>query len=312
MEKILLTGGTGTFGKAFIEWFLREITSGVLTIFSRDEYKQYQLKKKYNSKRLQFIVGDVRDKRALMKATYGQDYVIHAAALKQVNTLEYYPYEGVKTNLMGTENVILACLENNIRKAVLLSTDKAVEPVNAYGMSKALAEKLWAVANTYGSTKFVITRYGNVAGSRGSLIPNILHSIKTSKQIGITHPEATRFWLDIEQAVEIVIRALSYSSGGEIYIPKMRAFRVIDLIELFETEPEVIGLRPGEKIHEVITTQYEKSIEYELYITIYTLFYQGTLPVMPCIYKRRASNEADMMSKEELKEKVENIKRREI
>jgi len=308
VEKIFLTGGTGTFGKAFIEWFLENSTYDKLAIYSRDEYKQYLLRKKYHApqeERLQFVVGDVRDKKALSKAMKGYDYVIHAAALKQVSTLEYYPHEAIQTNLLGTENVIKACLENNIKKAVLLSTDKAVEPINAYGMSKALAEKLWAQANTYNSTQFIITRYGNVAGSRGSLIPSILDAIKKGKRLMITHPESTRFWLDIEDAVKLVVQALG-GVRGTIYIPYMKSFRVMDLISIYDNNPTVMGLRPGEKIHEVITTQYEKSFEDNECIVVFTLFYNNDIPVFQ--YKRRTTNDNEFLSKDTLRWKIRNVR----
>ncbi len=262
-QTILLTGGTGSFGKAFIAKALSDKSfRGVIRIFSRDEFKQYELARIYNDdKRLRFFIGDVRDADRLKRAIYGADYVIHAAALKQVPILEYNPYEAVKTNILGSQNVIDASIDLGVRKALLISSDKAVSPLNLYGATKMVAEKLFVQGNVYAGatkTKLSVVRYGNVVGSRGSVIP-MFFAQKNENRLTITDMKMTRFWITLEQGVDFVLSCLDKMSGGEIFVPKIPSVKIIDLAKAIapKAKVEVIGIRPGEKIHEVLISNEE-------------------------------------------------------
>ena len=261
-KTILVTGGTGSFGKCFTKYVLTHYNPKKIIIYSRDEFKQWLMAndfKEYASK-LRFFIGDVRDKERLMRAFEGVDYVIHAAAMKQVPACEYNPNEAIKTNIHGAQNIIEAALDKGVKKVVALSTDKAVNPVNLYGGTKLVSDKLFIAANAYAGSKdvsFSIVRYGNVAGSRGSVIPFFHNIIKNGgKELPITDYRMTRFWISLEQGVELVIKALEEAKGGETFISKIPSFKITDLAEAMLPGckmPEV-GIREGEKLHEIMVT----------------------------------------------------------
>ena len=255
---VLVTGGTGSFGQKFVDIMLKNHKPHKLIIFSRDEMKQYEMNRIYNIekyKNLRYFIGDVRDADRLHRAFRGVDIVVHAAALKIVPTAEYNPFEVVKTNVMGAENVINVAIDNRIKKVIALSTDKAANPVNLYGATKLCAEKMFIAANNYSpkATIFSIVRYGNVFGSRGSVVPFFRECIK-KRIIPITDKRMTRFWITLEEGVKFVISCLEDMKGGEIFIPKMSSIRIVDLAKAVapECSLKVIGIRPGEKLHEVL------------------------------------------------------------
>jgi UDP-N-acetylglucosamine 4,6-dehydratase/5-epimerase len=258
-KSILITGGTGSFGRAFIRYLLKKNYFKKIIIFSRDELKQFEMKNddlfKKHHKRIRFFVGDIRDKDRLMNAFNEVDYVIHAAALKQVDTAEYNPFEFVKTNIQGTENVIQAAAANSVKKLIALSTDKAVSPINLYGATKLCADKLIIAANNiFGNknTSFSLVRYGNVMGSRGSIVPLFKKQLKEKKSFLITDPSMTRFNLTLNDCVETVMWALKKSIGGEIIIRKSPSYKLIDVAKAISNKNKinVIGIRAGEKKHE--------------------------------------------------------------
>lgn len=254
---ILITGGTGTFGKGFTEYLLKTYNPKKIIIFSRDEFKQYQMAEKFcNNKKLRFFIGDVRDKDRLYRALYGVDYVVHAAAFKQVVAAEYNPFETVKTNIIGAQNVIEACIDNHVKKVVALSTDKAANPINLYGATKLASDKLFISGNSYAggrTTSFSVVRYGNVLGSRGSVLPLFLEQRKKG-EITITDPNMTRFWITLPQAFELVMKAFKEMSGGEIFVPKIPSMRMEDFAKALapKAEIKIVGIRPGEKMHEIM------------------------------------------------------------
>ena len=259
---ILITGGTGSFGKKFTQIVLKEHNPKAIRIFSRGELKQQKMREQFqqfhNSEKLRFFIGDVRDKDRLHRAMNGVDIVIHAAALKQVPTCEYNPIEAVRTNIDGAANVIDAAIDNNVEKIMALSTDKAVHPVNLYGATKLVAEKLFIQGNTYSGgrkTKFSCVRYGNVMASRGSVIP-IFQEQKKKGTITITDNTMTRFWITQEQAVHFIIDCIKRMKGGEIFVPKIPSMKIIDLAQAIapQSEIKITGIRPGEKIDEVLLT----------------------------------------------------------
>ncbi len=262
---ILVTGGTGSFGKKFTQIVLKEYNPKVIRIYSRGELKQQLMREQfqefYNDEKLRFFIGDVRDKDRLYRAMNNVDIVIHAAALKQVPTCEYNPIEAVKTNINGAANAIDAAIDNKVEKVMTLSTDKAVHPVNLYGATKLVAEKLFVQGNSYSGgrkTIFSCVRYGNVVGSRGSVIP-VFQRQKEKGKITITDENMTRFWITQEQAVRFIIDCIVKMKGGEIFVPKIPSMKIIDLAEVIapECKIEVIGIRPGEKINEVLLTEEE-------------------------------------------------------
>jgi len=271
-KKILITGGTGTLGHALVNRILNDYKETIIIIVSRDEYKQYIMKNKYNSNRLKFIICDVRDRKGVEKVIKGVDYVIHAAALKQVPVCEYYPEEAVKTNIGGSINVINACLQNDIPVAIAIGTDKAVFPINTYGLTKAIMEKYFMQVNICNQTIFTMVRYGNVMGSRGSLIPVFENMLKSTDRLPLTHKDATRFWLFIDEAVDIILYGLKNGKGGEIFIPLMPSFKICELIKLMEAKWYLVGLRPGEKIHENITNDYEDVYFLLPYYVLHSIF----------------------------------------
>lgn len=262
---VLITGGTGSFGNAVLNRFLNTDIKEI-RIFSRDEKKQNDMKLKYNNKKIKFIIGDIRSFESLYNATKDVDYIFHAAALKQVPTCEFYPIEAVRTNILGAQNLITASVENNVRKVICLSTDKAVYPINAMGMSKALMEKLVAAKSrelNASETVLCCTRYGNVMCSRGSVIPLFIQQIKNDEPITITDPNMTRFLMSLDEAIDLVINAFKYGVQGDTWVQKAPASTVYDLAialkELFKsnTEIKIIGVRHGEKIHETLVTREE-------------------------------------------------------
>ena len=259
---ILITGGTGSFGKAFVSQVLAEHSPARVVIFSRDELKQYEMKQQLgDDDRVRFFLGDIRDQDRLRMALRGVDYVVHAAALKQVDTAEYNPMEYVKTNILGSENVIQASLDAGVTKVVALSTDKASSPVNLYGATKLTADKLFVSSNHYavaGGTRFAVVRYGNVMGSRGSVIPFFRDLAASGQPLPITDLRMTRFWITLPQAVDFVINSFDDMSGGELYVPRIPSMRVVDLAEAIAPGGELVevGIRPGEKLHEeMISTE---------------------------------------------------------
>ncbi|MFA5410257.1 MAG: UDP-N-acetylglucosamine 4,6-dehydratase (inverting) [Candidatus Omnitrophota bacterium] len=260
---ILLTGGTGSFGQKFTEVMLSKYRPKVIRIFSRDELKQWEMERRINNdKRLRFFIGDVRDKDRLERAMDGADIVVHAAALKQVPLCEYNPFEAIKTNILGAQNVIEAAIDHNIEKVIAISSDKAVNPVNLYGATKMCMEKIFIAANAYvgkkRQTKISCARYGNVMGSRGSVIP-LLKKQKSTGTITITDKRMTRFWITLEQGVEFVVRCIEMMRGAEIFVPKVPSMKVIDLARSIAPKCKIkyIGIRPGEKIHECLITEDE-------------------------------------------------------
>ncbi len=259
---ILITGGTGSFGQKFTEVALQEYNPKVIRVFSRGELLQQEMRQKFNDDpRLRFFIGDVRDRERVYRAMNGVDIVVHAAALKQVPTCEYNPIEAVRTNIDGAVNVIDAAIDNGVGKAIAISSDKAAHPVNLYGATKLVMERLFIQANVYAGgrkLKLSCTRYGNVVGSRGSVIPLFLEQRKNGT-ITITDERMTRFWITLEQGVQFVIDCIDRMRGAEVFIPKIPSMRVIDLAEVIAPgiEKDVIGIRPGEKIHETLLTEEE-------------------------------------------------------
>ena len=277
-KTILITGGTGSFGKKFLEMIFERYNPKKIIIYSRDEYKQSVMSAEYRNKvdmsKVRFFIGDVRDKDRLMRAFSGVDYVIHAAAMKQVPTCEYNPMEAVRTNIHGAQNVIDAALDRGVKKVVALSTDKAVNPINLYGGTKLVSDKLFIAANAYSGesgTVFSVVRYGNVAGSRGSVIPIWKNILDTgSNELGVTDMRMTRFWITLRKGVELVFKALEESTGGETYISKIPSFKIDDLahamsLEALGKEAKIkeIGIREGEKLHEVMVTKDDSRMTYE-------------------------------------------------
>lgn len=268
---ILITGGTGSFGKCFTRYILNNYNPKKIIIYSRDEYKQFVMQNEFKeySDRLRFFIGDVRDKERLMRALKGVDYVVHAAALKQVPACEYNPNEAIKTNIHGAMNIIEASLDRDVKKVVALSTDKAVNPVNLYGGTKLVSDKLFIAGNAYAGTSgtvFSIVRYGNVAGSRGSIIPFFRDIIeKGGDELPITDYRMTRFWISLEEGVKLVIKALEESTGGETFISKIPSFKITDLAQamLPGCKMPEIGIRPGEKLHEIMITTEDSMTTYE-------------------------------------------------
>jgi len=261
---ILITGGTGSFGKKFTEVIFRKYKPKKVIILSRDEFKQSEMAKSFPVKKfpIRFFLGDVRDKERLYRAFENVDYVIHAAALKQVPALEYNPTEAVKTNVDGADNIVDAAIVAGVQKVVVLSTDKAVNPINLYGATKLVAEKIFIAANAYAgkAVKFSVVRYGNVVGSRGSVIPLFLDLKRRKiKEFSITDERMTRFWITLEQSADLIIKALDESLGGEIFVPRIPSMKITDLAKAIEPDCwfKTIGIRPGEKLHESLISEDE-------------------------------------------------------
>lgn len=270
-KTILITSKTWSFGYHFVDYVLSHYKPGKIIIYSRDEFKQFNMQNAYKEygKNLRFFIGDVRDKDRLSRALHGVDYVIHAAALKQVPACEYNPLEAIKTNINGACNVIDACLDKGVKKVIALSTDKSVSPINLYGSTKMVSDKLFAAANAYSGTsgtRFAVVRYGNVAGSRGSVIPFFQNIIDGGgNSLPITDYNMTRFWISLEQGVELVIKALEEAHGGETFISRIPSFRITDLTQamLPGCEMPEVGIREGEKLHEVMIPAEDSARTYE-------------------------------------------------
>lgn len=257
-SSILITGGTGSFGKKYVKTLLEQHKPRRVIVYSRDELKQYEMQQQYNAPCMRYFIGDVRDKDRMIQAMRGVDYVIHAAALKQVPAAEYNPMECIKTNIHGAENVIHAALTNDVKKVIALSTDKAANPINLYGATKLASDKLFVAANNLAgghATSFAVVRYGNVVGSRGSVVPFFEQLLaKGTDHLPITDAGMTRFWISLQQGVDFVLKNFLRMHGGEIFVPKIPSVRIVDLASAMapNVEQKVIGIRPGEKLHEVM------------------------------------------------------------
>lgn len=257
-KSIMITGGTGSFGKSFIRELLARYQPHRIVVYSRDELKQFDMQQEFTHESMRFFLGDVRDKERLIQAMRGIDYVVHAAALKQVPAAEYNPMECIKTNIHGAENVIHAAIANNVEKVIALSTDKAANPINLYGATKLASDKLFVAANNIvgsATTRFSVVRYGNVVGSRGSVVPFFRKLIaERAAELPITDVRMTRFWISLAQAVEFVFRNFQRMQGGEVFVPKIPSVRIVDLAEALAPglPHKVVGIRPGEKLHEIM------------------------------------------------------------
>lgn len=282
-KSILITGGTGSFGKKFIEILLEKYTPSKIIVYSRDELKQFEMQQVFNCACMRYFIGDVRDEARLERAMCNVDYVVHAAALKQVPAAEYNPMECIKTNVNGAQNVIDAAISCNVKKVIALSTDKAANPINLYGATKLCADKLFTAANNmvgYKDTIFSVVRYGNVVGSRGSVVPFFKKLIKNgAMELPITDIRMTRFWLRLEDGVEFVLKNFQRMKGGEIFIPKIPSMRITDLVQAIAPEmaTKIIGIRPGEKLHEIMCPS-------DLYYD--TLEFDGHFVIMPSTHFR--------------------------
>ncbi len=284
-KTVLITGGTGSFGKAFTKYVFERYKVKKLIVFSRDEFKQFEMAKIFPPDKfpIRYFLGDVRDKCRLSRAFEGVDYVIHAAALKQVPALEYNPMEAVKTNIIGGDNIVEAAIDSGVKKVIALSTDKAVNPINLYGATKLVAEKTFVAANAYagGKAVFSVVRYGNVVGSRGSVIPLFL-SLKAQgvMEFPVTDERMTRFWITLPQSVDLVIKALKLSVGAEVFVPVIPSMKVVDLARAIQPKCslKIIGIRPGEKLHEALMSEHEGP---------YAKVVDGTYVILPQYYKER-------------------------
>lgn len=268
---ILITGGTGSFGRRFVRTILHRYKPQKLIIFSRDELKQYEMQQEYNDDCMRYFIGDVRDRDRLVMAMRGVDFVIHAAALKQVPAAEYNPMECIKTNIHGAENVIHAAIECGVQRVIALSTDKAANPINLYGATKLCSDKLFVAANNlvgYRPTRFAVVRYGNVVGSRGSVVPFFQSLIdKDADALPITDERMTRFWITLQQGVDFVLRNFQRMRGGEIFVPKIPSVRITDLAAAMAPAKatRVVGIRPGEKLHEVMCPRDDSHLTLEFH-----------------------------------------------
>ena len=319
-KTILITGGTGSFGKNFAKFLLDNFNLKKLIIFSRDEFKQFQMQKELKDEKLRFFIGDVRELERLERAFYGVDIVVHAAALKQVPLLEYNPFEAVKTNVVGSQNVVNAAIDCGVEKVLLISTDKAAQPVNLYGATKLCAEKLFISGNSYasGKTKFSCVRYGNVLGSRGSIVDTLLKN-RDSAEVEITDLEMTRFWITFNEAFKLVLFALENMEGGEIFIPKIPSMKLVDLFEVLApgTKKKIIGIRPGEKLHETLLTEQEAKhcVESDKYYIVLPEFLDngeykkydrmGKIPKKN--FKFTSDTNKDWLDKEQLKDLINEV-----
>lgn len=316
-KTILVTGGTGSFGKKFTEIALKYQNPKVIRIFSRDELKQFEMQQQFNDERLRFFIGDVRDKDRLLRAMSDVDIVIHAAALKQVPSCEYNPFEAIKTNILGAQNVVDAAIDDEVEKVVFLSSDKAVNPINLYGATKLCAEKLFIQGNAYvgrGRTRISVIRYGNVVGSRGSVAP-LFKSQKEKGILTLTDERMTRFWLTQEEAIDFIIGCIERMQGGEVFIPKIPSIKITDLAQIIAPKAKIekIGIRPGEKINEVLLTPEEArhSRETDEYFIIgpeQSFFGKTDLGGKPLPEGFRYSSDSNdwWLTKEELKKMLEN------
>ncbi|WP_270940077.1 UDP-N-acetylglucosamine 4,6-dehydratase (inverting) [Romboutsia lituseburensis] len=328
-KSILITGGTGSFGKDFTKNILNNYNVKRIVIFSRDEFKQDLLKKELSLMfpdkihKVRFFIGDVRDKERLYRAFTGIDYVIHAAAMKQVPACEYNPFEAIKTNIHGAQNIIDAAIDKKVKKVIALSTDKAVNPINLYGGTKLVSDKLFISANAYSGgtgTRFSVVRYGNVAGSRGSVIPFFRSLIEQGyTELPITDLKMTRFWISLEEGIELVLKALKESKGGETYISKIPSFKITDLAKamLSTCTLKEVGIREGEKLHEVMITKDDSrtTYEYEKHYIIYpnlewwnkSEFFSEGGKLIENGFEYNSNNNNQWLDDNDLREKIEKI-----
>ena len=325
-KSILVTGGTGSFGNQFIKTILEKYPEVErIIIFSRDEYKQFIMSNKpefKGKKQLRFFIGDVRDRDRLYRAFDGVDIVIHAAALKQVPSCEYNPFEAIKTNVLGAQNVIDAAIDRNVKRVVALSTDKACAPINLYGATKLCSDKLFIAGNVYSGlrdTKFSVVRYGNVAGSRGSVIPYFKKLIENGvKELPITDEQMTRFWLKLEDAVDMVLMALQIMQGGELFVKKVPSMKVIDLAKTMAPALLLknVGIRPGEKIHEIMITREDakNTVEFDKYFVVKPAFdlrslnekYKTGKPLVNG-FEYHSGNNSEWLTTEQMKEMLNEL-----
>ena len=290
-KKILITGGTGSLGNALTQRLLEQGVD-TIRIFSRNESKQLEMESKFNDDRLRFLIGDVRDYERLERAVEDIDIVFHAAALKHVPVIEYNPFEAIKTNILGSQNVINACLHENVDRAICVGTDKAVSPLNTYGATKLLMEKLFVTAKNYlkkerHQTKFIALRYGNVLGSSGSVIPKFIDQIKNKEKLTITDSSMTRFSISMNEALDFILKATEIGKGSEIFVPKLKAYSILDvkdaLFELLgETEEQIVGIRPGEKLDEILINKDEMKYTWE-YQNMYMVINPSVQQHMPSL-----------------------------
>lgn len=300
-KNILITGGTGSFGQSLTKTLLERYQPRRIIIFSRDELKQYEMSQIYNDSCMRYFIGDVRDADRLIQAMRGVDFVIHAAALKQVPAAEYNPMECIKTNIYGAENVIRAAINQNVKKVIALSTDKAANPINLYGASKLASDKLFVAANNMvgtGETRFSVVRYGNVVGSRGSVVPLFKQMIADgAESLPITHEDMTRFWITLQQGVDFVLKDFERMQGGEIFIPKLPSVKIVDLAKAYAPElpREIIGIRPGEKLNEIMCPSDDSHL---------TIEFDDHFVIRPTIKFYRAMHEYEI---NELGEKGESV-----
>jgi UDP-N-acetylglucosamine 4,6-dehydratase/5-epimerase len=322
-KTILITGGTGSFGQKCTEIILTKYKPKRLIIFSRDELKQFEMSQRFPQDEfecIRFFIGDVRDKERLYRAFQGVDYIIHAAALKQVPAAEYNPFEAVKTNILGAQNIINVAIDQKVKKVIALSTDKAANPINLYGATKLCSDKLFIAGNAYvgrDQTIFSVVRYGNVVGSRGSVIPFFLKQKETGV-LPITDPRMTRFWITLEQGVNFVLSCLKKMVGGELFVPKIPSMNIIDLAKAIDSncQTKIIGIRPGEKLHELMITQDDarRTIEYKDYYVIKPEFWffdrrfneSGGQPV-PEEFEYNSNTNTQWLSVEELKAMIATL-----
>ena len=320
---ILITGGTGSFGKKFTQRVLDQFSPKKIIIYSRDEYKQYLMQRQFQDykKQMRYFIGDVRDKERFARACDGVDIIIHAAALKQVPAAEYNPLEAIKTNIDGARNIVDVAIDKDVEKVVALSTDKAVNPVNLYGATKMVSDKLFIAANAYvgaKNTKFSVVRYGNVSGSRGSVIPFFKTLIdEGATKLPITDMRMTRFWITLDEAVDLVIKAIGEARGGELFIHKCPSFKVTDLARamLPDCELEDVGIRPGEKLHEVMVTEEDSRSTYEyddFYIIYPELEWWDNLEIeggkkVEDRFRYSSDNNSEWLNVEEIREALKDI-----
>ena len=324
-KNILITGGTGSFGKKATEIILKRYKPKKLIIFSRDELKQFEMAQQFPDSKydcIRYFIGDVRDKERLFRAFHSVDYVIHAAALKQVPAAEYNPFEAIKTNILGAQNVINVAIDRGVRRVIALSTDKAANPINLYGATKLCSDKLFIAGNSYvgrDDTRFSVVRYGNVLGSRGSVIPFFLKKRETGV-LPITDPKMTRFWITIEQGVIFVLKCLEIMVGGELFVPKIPSMKIMDLAKAIapECKTEIVGIRSGEKMHEVMVPRDDarNTVEFNDYYVIKPQFRyfgrrfdennNGCKPV-PEDFEYNSGTNVQWLSIEELREMIKSL-----
>jgi len=319
-RQILVTGGTGSFGRAFIKKILDDHSPERVVVFSRDELKQYEMRSHFkNEPRLRFFLGDIRDRHRLERAMRGIDFVVHAAALKQVDTAEYNPFEYIATNVIGSQNVVEASLDAGVAKVVALSTDKASSPINLYGATKLVADKLFQSANHYAgdqNTRFSVVRYGNVLGSRGSVVPFFKELAASGIALPITDPRMTRFWISLPQAVQFVIRSFEIMHGGEVFVPKIPSMKIIDLADAIAPQSPTTSseIRPGEKLHEEMISEDDSRRTIQLadrYIILPTVanwdFEQPEGEPVPDGFSYRSNTNSEWLSIENLRDLISTL-----